>query len=63
MERELEAVKREEEGRLTDDLKEKVKVVEELWRSGLGTELDGVRGRILRWLKKVGGELPPDDEA
>ncbi|KAM0136017.1 hypothetical protein ACHAO1_004846 [Botrytis cinerea] len=63
VERELEAVKREEEGRLTDDLKEKVKVVEELWRSGLGTELDGVRGRILRWLKKVGGELPPDDEA
>ncbi|THV51998.1 hypothetical protein BGAL_0092g00110 [Botrytis galanthina] len=63
VERELEAVKKEEEGRLTDDLKEKVKVVEELWRSGLGTELDEVRGRILRWLKKVGGELPPDDEA
>ncbi|KAI9649043.1 hypothetical protein NHQ30_001610 [Ciborinia camelliae] len=63
VERELEAVKREEEGRLTDDLKEKVKVVEELWRSGLGTELERVRGRILRWLKRVGGELPPDDEA
>lgn len=63
VERELEAVRREEEGRLTDDLKEKVKVVEELWRSGLGNELDGVRGRILRWLKRVGGELPPDDEA
>lgn len=63
VERELGAVKTDEEGRLTDDLKEKVKVVEELWRSGLGTELDGVRGRILRWLKRVGGELPPDDEA
>ncbi|APA08014.1 hypothetical protein sscle_03g027840 [Sclerotinia sclerotiorum 1980 UF-70] len=62
VERELEAVKSEEEGRLTDDLKEKVKVVEELWRSGLGTELDGARGRILNWLKSVGGELPPDDE-
>ncbi|QSZ30744.1 hypothetical protein DSL72_000302 [Monilinia vaccinii-corymbosi] len=63
VDRELEAVKRDEEGRLTDDLKEKVKVVEELWRSGLGNELDGVQGRILRWLKRIGGELPPDDEA
>ncbi|PQE16920.1 lifeguard 2 protein [Rutstroemia sp. NJR-2017a BBW] len=63
VEKELGAVRREEEGRLTDDLKGKVGVVEELWRSGLGNGLEGVRGRILVWLKSVGGELPEDDEA
>ncbi|KAM3075541.1 hypothetical protein ACMFMG_007683 [Clarireedia jacksonii] len=61
VEKELVAVRHEEEGRLTDDLKGKVGVVEELWRSGLGNGLESVRGRILSWLKSVGGELPEDE--
>jgi hypothetical protein len=52
---ELEAVERDEGGRLTDDLKEKVRCVEELWSSALGEELSGVKGRIARFLVESGG--------
>lgn len=60
VEKELNAVEKDEEMRLTDDLKEKVRCVEELWSSALGTELKGVRERIMRFLEEQGGW---DDEA
>lgn len=46
---------RAEERRLTDDLKEKVGVVEGLWEEGLGAELRGVRERVRGWLVGTGG--------
>ncbi len=52
---ELKAVEREEEGRLTDDLKEKVRCVEELWSSGLGKSLSEVKERIGQFLVEQGG--------
>ena len=55
VERELAMVEKEEEGRLTDDLKEKVRCVEELWSSALGERLSGVKQRIARFLVEVGG--------
>lgn len=47
--------RRAEERRLTDDLKEKVGVVEGLWEEGLGAELRGVRERVKGWLVRNGG--------
>ncbi len=44
-----------EERRLTDDLKEKVRTVEELWGSALGGELEGVEGRVRAVLEMEGG--------
>jgi len=41
-------------------LKEKVRCVEELWSSGLGTELKGVKERIVTFLVEQGGWM--DDE-
>ncbi|KAH8600422.1 hypothetical protein B0O99DRAFT_649222 [Bisporella sp. PMI_857] len=55
VERELTEVEKDEEVRLTDDLKEKVRCVEELWSSGLGTELKGVKERIVEFLVERGG--------
>lgn len=52
---ELREVEKDEEVRLTDDLKEKVRVVEELWASALGVELGGCKGRIEEFLKECGG--------
>lgn len=52
---ELKAVEKDEGGRLTDDLKEKVRCVEELWSSALGEELSGVKERIARFLVEGGG--------
>lgn len=60
VERELEEVERDEENRLTDDLKEKVRCVEDLWSTGLGTELKGVKERIVTFLVEQGGWM--DDE-
>jgi hypothetical protein len=60
VERELRAVEKDEEVRLTEDLKEKVRCVEELWSSALGAELTGVKDRIRRFLVEQGGW---DDEA
>ena len=57
---ELKGVERDEEERLTDDLKEKVRCVEELWGSALGDELKGVKERIIRFLEETGGWV--DDE-
>jgi hypothetical protein len=53
-------VEKEEEERLTDDLKEKVRCVEELWGSALGNELKGVKERIIGFLEETGGWV--DDE-
>lgn len=55
VEAELTAVEKDEEARLTDDLKEKVRCVEELWSSALGTELISVKERIARFLVEQGG--------
>jgi hypothetical protein len=55
VDRELGCVEREEEKRLTDDLKEKVRCVEELWGSALGNELKGVKERIIGYLEQTGG--------
>ncbi|KAE8451528.1 hypothetical protein EG329_003601 [Mollisiaceae sp. DMI_Dod_QoI] len=55
VEMELREVERDEEMRLTDDLKEKVRVIEELWGSALGKELSGCKGRIEGFLKECGG--------
>jgi hypothetical protein len=55
VDRELKAVERDEEARLTDDLKEKVRCVEELWSSALGNELKGLGDRIMSFLVEQGG--------
>ncbi|KZF24898.1 hypothetical protein L228DRAFT_243644 [Xylona heveae TC161] len=50
-----------EEARITDDLKEKVRVVEALWDEGLGKELSALRERVKEWLVEVGGWEDADD--
>ncbi|KAK6581486.1 hypothetical protein PZA11_006177 [Diplocarpon coronariae] len=55
VERELKEVEADEEMRLTDDLKEKVRDVEELWSSALGRELKSVKARIVGFLIEQGG--------
>ena len=51
----------DEEGRLTDDLKEKVRCVEELWSSALGEEIKGVRERLAGFLVRQGGWVEDDE--
>lgn len=54
---------REMEGmKLTDDLKEKVGVVEGQWEEALGEELMGVRERVREWLLEEGGWNEDEDE-
>jgi hypothetical protein len=55
VELELRLVEKDEEKRLTDDLKEKVRCVEELWSSALGGELKLVKERVAEWLIESGG--------
>ena len=50
-----EAEQREEEKKLTEDLKEKVGVVEGQWAEALGSELMEVRERVREWLLEEGG--------
>ncbi|PBP27837.1 hypothetical protein BUE80_DR001156 [Diplocarpon rosae] len=57
--RELKKVEADEEVRLTDDLKEKVRCVEELWSSALGRELKGVKARVVRFLIEQGPRRSP----
>lgn len=47
--------KREEGKRLTDDLKEKVRVVQEQWRDALGEKIGLVKERVGEWLLQTGG--------
>ncbi|KAK3998271.1 hypothetical protein QBC44DRAFT_228203 [Cladorrhinum sp. PSN332] len=51
----VEATKTEEGARLTDDLKEKVRVVQDQWISALGETVDGVKERVGGWLLETGG--------
>lgn len=51
----VEAFKRNESQRLTDELKEKVRVVQEQWKSGLGERVDHVKERVGEWLLETGG--------
>ncbi|KAK4111469.1 hypothetical protein N656DRAFT_711978 [Canariomyces notabilis] len=47
---------RAQEGkRLTDDLKEKVRVVQDQWNSALGETVSGVKQRVGGWLLETGG--------
>ncbi|KAI9776971.1 MAG: hypothetical protein M1835_005350 [Candelina submexicana] len=55
VEREMTAVKKDEERRLTDDLKEKVGTVEEQWAEALGRGLNSVKLRVKEWLIGQGG--------
>lgn len=62
-ERTVEEERKAQERRLTDDLKEKVGVVEGLWEEGLGAELRGVRARVKAWLVRSGGWDEDGEEA
>ncbi|PMD46311.1 hypothetical protein L207DRAFT_523720 [Hyaloscypha variabilis F] len=55
VDRELKEVENDEEVRLTDDLKERVRCVEEQWGSSLGNELKSLRDRIMGFLMEQGG--------
>lgn len=57
-----EALKGMEEKKLTDDLKEKVGVVEGQWEEALGEELMGVRERVREWLLEEGGWNEDEDD-
>lgn len=48
-------VKAEEEARLTEDLKEKVRVVGDQWQDALGEAFTGVKERVGEWLLQTGG--------
>lgn len=61
--RAVEEERRAEERRFTDDLKEKVGVVEGLWEEGLGAELRVVKERVRRWLLRTGGWDEDREEA
>ncbi|KAJ9132144.1 lifeguard 2 protein [Pleurostoma richardsiae] len=52
---EVEAARTEEGQLLTDDLKEKVRVVQDQWRSALGETIVGVKERVGEWLLQTGG--------
>ncbi|KAK4212749.1 hypothetical protein QBC37DRAFT_186572 [Rhypophila decipiens] len=51
----VEGLKREEEGRLTEDLKERVRLVQDQWRSAIGETLGVVKERVGGWLLETGG--------
>lgn len=48
-------MKAEEASRLTDDLKEKVRVVQDQWISALGETVGGAKERVGGWLLETGG--------
>ncbi|KAL8949194.1 MAG: hypothetical protein Q9222_004671 [Ikaeria aurantiellina] len=54
--------RRREETRLTEDLKEKVGVIEGQWQDALGEELMAVRERVRCWLLEHGGWDDENDE-
>ncbi|KAK0641281.1 hypothetical protein B0T16DRAFT_393590 [Cercophora newfieldiana] len=51
----IEEMKKRQASRLSDDLKEKVKVVQDQWVSALGETVDGVKERVGGWLLETGG--------
>lgn len=54
--------KRREEAQLTDDLKEKVSVVEGQWEEALGSEMLAVQERVREFLLEEGGWVDDEDE-
>lgn len=50
-----EGVKAEDAKRLTDDLKEKVRVVQDQWKEALGEAIRNVKERLGGWLLETGG--------
>jgi len=48
-------MKAQESRRLTDDLKEKVRLVQDQWNSGLGETVGNVKERVGGWLLETGG--------
>ncbi|KAK7742355.1 hypothetical protein SLS53_004500 [Cytospora paraplurivora] len=52
---EVEAMRTEEGRRLTDDLKDKVRAVQDQWRSALGDRVTHVKERVGEWLLETGG--------
>lgn len=52
---EVEGMKAEEGRRLTDDLKDKVRAVQEQWGSALGDRVTHVKERVGEWLLETGG--------
>lgn len=61
--RNIEERRKTEEKSLTDDLKEKVGIVEKQWHEALGEEMMGVRERVREWLLEKGGWTEDDEEA
>lgn len=55
VDREMKAIRADEEHRLTDDLKEKVGLVESQWSEALGTGLEECKSRVERHLTGQGG--------
>ncbi|RWA10259.1 hypothetical protein EKO27_g4859 [Xylaria grammica] len=53
--RAIEDERRGERERLTDDLKEKVRVVQDQWEGALGDGMRGVKERVGEWLLSTGG--------
>ncbi|KAI2618549.1 hypothetical protein GGS26DRAFT_380525 [Hypomontagnella submonticulosa] len=53
--RAVEEERRAEQTRLTDDLKEKVRVVQDQWEGALGEAMKGVKERVGEWLLSTGG--------
>lgn len=51
----VEGMKTEEGTRLTDDLKDKVRLVQDQWKSALGETVDGVKERVGGYLLETGG--------
>ncbi|KAI0112590.1 hypothetical protein GGR51DRAFT_46746 [Nemania sp. FL0031] len=51
----IEDEQRRERERLTDDLKEKVRVVQDQWEGALGDGMRGVKERVGEWLLSTGG--------
>lgn len=49
------SMRKTEDRKLTEDLKEKVRVVQDQWRSGLGDAIVGVKARTGEWLLQTGG--------
>ncbi|KAH8896031.1 hypothetical protein GQ53DRAFT_681659 [Thozetella sp. PMI_491] len=51
----VEEMRAEDMARLTDDLKDKVRVVQDQWKSALGDSIDGVKERVGGFLLETGG--------
>ncbi|KAK4444695.1 hypothetical protein QBC34DRAFT_181845 [Podospora aff. communis PSN243] len=51
----IEDMKKRQASRLSDDLKEKVRVVQDQWVSALGETVEGVKERVGGWLLETGG--------